>query len=72
MARFFEEGYEPKESNPIEDIKQVVEEKKTCLEKPLFVPAEQKDMFEQAADMAREAGIYVPPIEGVVRKEKEQ
>ena len=70
MARWFEEGYEPEEANPVEDLKKVVEEAKSYRENPLLIPGEQRDMFESAAQKARGYGIYVPPLKAVWRKEK--
>lgn len=70
MARWFEEGYETEERSPINDLKSVVKEAKTYRENPLLVPSEQKEMFESAAQKARMAGIYVPPLMGVWRKEE--
>ena len=70
MARWFEKGYVPKEESPIEDLKQAVEEAKSYRENPLLIPGEQRDMFESAARMARAAGIPVPTLKAVWRKEK--
>ena len=68
MARWFEEGYEPQEGNPVEDLKQVVEEAKTYRENTLLIPGEQKEMFESSAQKARAIGIYVPPLKAVWKK----
>ena len=65
MASWFQEG------NPIEDLKRVVEEALRYRENLLIIPGEQKEMFESAAQNAREAGIYVPRLKAVWRKEKE-
>lgn len=70
MPRWFEEGCEPEECNPVEDLKRCVEEALTYRENLLLVPAEQKEMFEEAAKKARREGIPVPKIEAVWRKEK--
>lgn len=71
MAHWFEEGYVPEEASPVEDMKHVVKEAKSYRENPLLIPGEQKEMFESAAQKARECGIYVPPLKAVWRKEKE-
>lgn len=69
MARWFEEGYKPEEVNPVEDLKKIVEESREYRENPLLVPGESKEMFDSAAQKARAAGIYVPAIKAVWRKE---
>ena len=64
MARWFEEEYDS-----VEDLNKIFEESRAYRENPLLVPGESKEMFESSAQKAREAGIYVPLIEGVWRKE---
>ena len=64
--RWFDEGYEPEEMNPIEDIKEVMSQDR-YKENPILVPAEMKDKF---VEVANENHILVS-FEGVWRKEEE-
>lgn len=69
MARWFEKDYKPEEMNPVDDLNKIFEKSRAYRENPLLVPAELKEMFDSAAQKAREAGIFVPRIEAVWRKE---
>ena len=72
MARWLKEVCETEERSPVDDLKSVFKEAKSYRENPLLVPGEQKEMFESAAQKAREAGIYVPPLMGVWIREKQK